>query len=515
MESTRNLILQVQVGSYLAVFGIDSQTCKKTKHEFIYTNFLKEPDTVKLFENIGNIVSFKQVKAILLDCKEFSSFEIAYKFRQEFYEFCKKHGIFYLYIPSSIVFEAFAAIFHTKTMVKEGEEVLVIFNFIPMFPDGLSFIREKNGYRKLDGHKSTRQMLTQPWKREFMGNCKPQKVVVLQLWDTDADGFKKCFKEYHPIVITQDDDCSINHVGVVAKALHYMDEYPNEYDTVLQSEVNMHVCVGYKNIIKVTKETVLPFKESVIVEVNPTKTISLHVTRDVPQSEIIQRIKMSDFTSQKVKISFAIDINSFYDFKAEPYDKTNDDGPAEIPPAAETKNERISESKKSDIKTSKERVRIVFSKQSFSVFGFENGKESFMEADIPIYIAFTAKKPIIGKDAMDVYGKKKEFVVFDIIKLCSTMNADIMSPKWGFLISKKDEIMMVTVETAEGERQSSVDFLLSLILNHGIKVFTGKKNDGKKIEELEIEFNGISANQTLKQTFEKAAENLNLKIVFC
>uniref|UniRef100_A0AC34GK62 Uncharacterized protein n=1 Tax=Panagrolaimus sp. ES5 TaxID=591445 RepID=A0AC34GK62_9BILA len=199
MASKRNLILQVQVGSYLAVFVVDSQTCKKVKQEFIETNFLKHPNTVILFKNIGNIVNFKEVKAILLDCKDFTSFESGYKFRQEFAEFCKKHQIFFLYIPSSLVFEAFAAILHTKTMVKEGEEVLVIFNFVPLLPDGVSFIREKNCYRKLDTHRSLKQMLTPQWKKEFMAACKPMKVVILQLWDTNGDGFKKCFKEYNPI----------------------------------------------------------------------------------------------------------------------------------------------------------------------------------------------------------------------------------------------------------------------------------------------------------------------------
>uniref|UniRef100_A0AC34GM70 Uncharacterized protein n=1 Tax=Panagrolaimus sp. ES5 TaxID=591445 RepID=A0AC34GM70_9BILA len=90
-----------------------------------------------------------------------------------------------------------------------------------------------------------------------------------------------------------------------------------------------------------------------------------------------------------------------------------------------------------------------------------------------------------------------------------------MNPKWGFVVSKKNDTMMVTVETEEGERQSSVDFLLALILKHGIKIFEGKKNHGKNVQKIEIEFNGFCANQTLKQTFEKAAENLNLQIVFC
>uniref|UniRef100_A0A914Y9F4 Uncharacterized protein n=1 Tax=Panagrolaimus superbus TaxID=310955 RepID=A0A914Y9F4_9BILA len=57
----------------------------------------------------------------------------------------------------------------------------------------------------------------------------------------------------------------------------------------------------------------------------------------------------------------------------------------------------------------------------------------------PIYIAFVEKKPVIGKAAMEVYGKEPQFVVYDLIKLCSISSADVTNTNWGFRLSKENE----------------------------------------------------------------------------
>ena len=88
---------------------------------------------------------------------------------------------------------------------------------------------------------------------------------------------KKLFKEFKPDVLTLDDECSIGRRGIVAKVKHCMGEKINPFNYALTSPEEMYVCIGYKNIIKVTKKTLLPFEESVIVDVNPSKSITLSI----------------------------------------------------------------------------------------------------------------------------------------------------------------------------------------------------------------------------------------------
>uniref|UniRef100_A0AC34GBG7 Uncharacterized protein n=1 Tax=Panagrolaimus sp. ES5 TaxID=591445 RepID=A0AC34GBG7_9BILA len=71
---------------------------------------------------------------------------------------------------------------------------------------------------------------------------------------------------------------------------------------------------------------------------------------------------------------------------------------------------------------------------------------------------------------------------------------------------------MVTAETVDGERRSSVVFLLAFILKHGLQII--KNENGKKMDKIEIGFDGCIPNEILKKNFEKAAALINLEIVF-
>uniref|UniRef100_A0A914PIN6 Uncharacterized protein n=1 Tax=Panagrolaimus davidi TaxID=227884 RepID=A0A914PIN6_9BILA len=161
-----------------------------------------------------------------------------------------------------------------------------------------------------------------------------------------------------------------------------------------------------------------------------------------------------------------------------------------------------------------EKVRFVFEKQHFSVFVyFENGNIDSNEKT-PIYIAFNEKRPIIGKAAFEVYSKKPQFVVFDLIKLCSISNSDIINPKWGFkLENDENESIMVEFETLEGPRRSKVEFLLALILKKGLENIS-KNGIGKDVEKIEIGFNGIELNEILENNFINAGKLLKTDIVF-
>uniref|UniRef100_A0A914QAD0 Uncharacterized protein n=1 Tax=Panagrolaimus davidi TaxID=227884 RepID=A0A914QAD0_9BILA len=116
---------------------------------------------------------------------------------------------------------------------------------------------------------------------------------------------------------------------------------------------------------------------------------------------------------------------------------------------------------------------------------------------------------------MDIYSEKPKFVVFDLIKLCSVSTEDICNPKWGFKLSKEEEtgdLLCLTFETLEGEKFSTVEFLLAFILKNGKERI--KKETGRKFEEFEIKFDGFSPNQILKKNFIEAAKLLKINTVF-
>uniref|UniRef100_A0A914Q967 Uncharacterized protein n=1 Tax=Panagrolaimus davidi TaxID=227884 RepID=A0A914Q967_9BILA len=168
--------------------------------------------------------------------------------------------------------------------------------------------------------------------------------------------------------------------------------------------------------------------------------------------------------------------------------------------------------------TNLSKARFVFEKQHFSVIVFdENGKEYILEDSdglekTPIYISFTAKRPVIGKSAMETYDKKPEFVVFDLIKLCSVEKADIENPKWGFKFLKDGETLKIQMQTLDGEKEAEPAFLLALFFRNGINRISRKF--GKRMEEIEIKFDGFIPNEILKNNFVKAGNLKKVKIVF-
>uniref|UniRef100_A0AC34GUN2 Uncharacterized protein n=1 Tax=Panagrolaimus sp. ES5 TaxID=591445 RepID=A0AC34GUN2_9BILA len=212
-----------------------------------------------------------------------------------------------------------------------------------------------------------------------------------------------------------------------------------------------------KTLIKATPFNTAPFEESAVVNLYPTKSVLFFCTFPINKpSELVQEIKLSNFKSKKVKITLKLDINSFYDLKVEPFD------------------------------------------------------ESLQKT--PICISFNEEKPIIGKAAIKIYAEKPKFVVFDLIKLCSISNPDIINPTWGFTLSKEDETIFVTMQTNEGERKSNTAFLMALILKNGKD--TIKKETGKKMKGIEIKFDGFVPNEILKKNFVEAGKLLEKSIVF-
>ena len=81
----------------------------------------------------------------------------------------------------------------------------------------------------------------------------------------------------------------------------------------------------------------------------------------------------------------------------------------------------------------------------------------------------------------------------DLIKLCSVTTDDTFNPKWGFRLSKENESLVVTMETFEGEKKATVEFLLAFIIKEGKERI--KKETKKRMKEIEIKFDGFSPNE--------------------
>uniref|UniRef100_A0AC35GPX0 Uncharacterized protein n=1 Tax=Panagrolaimus sp. PS1159 TaxID=55785 RepID=A0AC35GPX0_9BILA len=254
------------------------------------------------------------------------------------------------------------------------------------------------------------------------------------------------------------------------------------------------ILFGEKILIAVTLDRAPPLDESFIVDVDPIKTVTFSTKE--PNYAIIEKVKLSEFKCKKVKIILKVDINSFYEFKVEP----------------------VEDKKGEKSQRSSDKVRFIFDKQNFSVCIVKDDKETIITNSdgsdkTPIYIAFTEVKPIVGKAALEMVNEKPDFVVFDIIKLCSITSEDVMNPKWKFSLSKdKDGTIMVTMQTSEGERKSTVAFLLAIIFKNALKL--AKNETGKKVKDIEIKFNGFEPNETLKKNFIEAGNLMNVKTIF-
>uniref|UniRef100_A0A914P405 Uncharacterized protein n=1 Tax=Panagrolaimus davidi TaxID=227884 RepID=A0A914P405_9BILA len=131
---------------------------------------------------------------------------------------------------------------------------------------------------------------------------------------------------------------------------------------------------------------------------------------------------------------------------------------------------------------------------------------------IPLYISFMEKKPVIGESAAKVAEKNPDFVVYDLMKICSIKfeNAD---PKWPFkLIRNYNNEMLVEFETSNGPRRAGPDFLLAIVFNHCLKLI--EKETGEKLEEIGIEFDGFEKKEDFVPCF-MLLKRLMLSQIFC
>uniref|UniRef100_A0AC34FZ35 Uncharacterized protein n=1 Tax=Panagrolaimus sp. ES5 TaxID=591445 RepID=A0AC34FZ35_9BILA len=504
-EKSRNFIVEVRdmlfnLNTCIRIHNINTR--KMLKKDLNYSLIIKEQD--KFFSSLPSMVLLKRVKALVFYLFEFDDIlpSKSLAFRLRCVKFCKENGIF-CFFTDEILLCPLAAVLHTKTIVSEGEGIMVI---RPMGHGTNAFmatklIREKDRYYILD---CVPHVTVEEFRDCFMGEFEPKKVFIYaepSLRDSPDNilfQLKNFFKKYDPVLLGQDKD-KLYTDAMITKVLHLLSEKISPYDVATPYDDIFDIRLdNRKTLFKAERFTILPYQKSVAVEVGAAKSVSLFQETTEVAPECIKEIQLASFTSKKVKITLKIDYNAIPEFSVEKESINND---KELP-------------------TDPEKAQFIFGKQHFSVSVYdENGKEYILEDSdgldkTPIYISFVEKKPVIGKVAMEAYGSNPKFVVFDLIKLCSVDSADIMNPKWEFRFFKDEDgkYLKVKLETFEGEKDADTAFLLALIIRNGLKRILTKV--GKMMEEIEIGFDGFVANKILKDNFIKAAGLMKVKIVF-
>uniref|UniRef100_A0AC35ERK8 Uncharacterized protein n=1 Tax=Panagrolaimus sp. PS1159 TaxID=55785 RepID=A0AC35ERK8_9BILA len=502
MASSRNLVLHVQYLTKVDSYNI--QTKQKDHQEFFdgYANF---------FDRLQSGYNLKHVKAIAFTFmdSEFYNFVEFYNIRLKCREFCEKHQIFYLFFDYDL-FLSFSPISQAKTMVKEGEKVMVFLLDFPCLPPPLTFIRQNKSYRCVNTVCSKFPPFTQQWQDDMFQGLNPKKIIFAKdHGSSELEKAQKFFKSYNPIVVDFDIEGAHTMDTIVNKVLHLMDEKDDPYDVEVPFLEKFEIRYDGKTLIEAGETEAVPFERSVIVNVVPKKSVSMYASFQY-HPELVKEVKLSEFKTKKVKVTLKLDINSFYDFKVEPFvGEEEEDAIANVAEKLHKVNidadkKTIKEEAKRDDKENGERkpplndpetveidkqvipekVQMIFDKQYFCVSYFANGKEyNVNDSD-------------------------------DLIKLCSVSIADIDNPKWESKLSKeeKEESLFLTFEAFEGKTKSAVKLLLAIILKNGYDRI--KKETGKKFEEIEIKFDGFSPNEILKKNFIEAGKLFNVKIVF-
>uniref|UniRef100_A0A914PDA8 Uncharacterized protein n=1 Tax=Panagrolaimus davidi TaxID=227884 RepID=A0A914PDA8_9BILA len=263
---------------------------------------------------------------------------------------------------------------------------------------------------------------------------------------------------------------------------HLMDGSEPEY--MIKYFCNTEFTISPPSVI-CTNGDLLPFQKSVIRNI---KTANQFLTLSETKSGEIKRINLNQYFSQKIKITFTLDIDMFYDIKVESL------GPLVSPSIEHVLKKSLKVSNDEKIKIKK---------------AINDGLTEF-----PLYISFAEEKPITGKAAFEVLKEKPTFIICDLVKLSSKNVHEIKASKWPFKLTKDSENeTFVEFDTFRGRRKTSPDFFIGMILKFALRVI--EKETEKKFEEIGIEFQGFGiSKESFVECFEKAAKRINLKLTF-
>uniref|UniRef100_A0A914Y572 Uncharacterized protein n=1 Tax=Panagrolaimus superbus TaxID=310955 RepID=A0A914Y572_9BILA len=362
-------------------------TGKMLKKELNYSLIIKEQE--KFFSSLPSLIQLHRVKAFVFHLFEFDDIlpSKSYAFRLRCVEFCKENGIF-CFFTDEVLLCPLAAILHTKTIVDEGQGILVI---RPMGHGTNAFmatklIREKDRYYILD---CAPHITVEEYRDIFMDDFVPKKVFIFnetRVRESPDNILFKLKNYFNDAIFLSDDKEKLYTDAMFTKVLHLLGEKISPYDIAVAYVDIFDIRLdSRKTLFKVERFSILPYEKSVVIDTSAAKSVSLfQETTEVPP-ECLKEIPFASIKSKKLKITLKIDYNSIPEFTVE------------------------EESIKKEFPSNPEKARFVFSKQYFSVKIYdENEKEYVLEDSegldkTPIYISFTEKKPIIGKSAMEAY----------------------------------------------------------------------------------------------------------------
>uniref|UniRef100_A0A914QL95 Uncharacterized protein n=1 Tax=Panagrolaimus davidi TaxID=227884 RepID=A0A914QL95_9BILA len=475
-----------------------------------FPNCFKNPQLCSEFiKNILALIPLEEIKAIAFIFqrdKEPITAELILK--RKLRDFFQEHEIF-CHFPQLETASMNAALLNIKPKVKEGECIAVIDDpWLDMVRCRI-FRKKRNFYPFCDSYEFSFDqlpdvrriiLLRHKLKHIIYHTCPNNSSFFIKFGISDTlKDVQNVFSDIRFSILQKSiNDAFSDAIPGIIK--HLMDG--NEPKYMINHFCNTEFTISPSSVI-CTNGDHLPFQKSVIRNI---KTANQFLTLSEKESGEIKRINLNQYFSQKIKITFTLDIDMFYDIKVESL------GPLVLPSVEHVLEKSLKVS-------NGEKIKIVFTQNHFLIFVLTNGKKKAIKnsdglTEFPLYISFAEEKPITGKAAFEVLEEKPTFVIYDLVKLSSKNVHEIKASNWPFKLTKdSDNETFVEFDTFRGRRKTSPDFFIGMILKFALGVI--EKKTEKKFEEIGIEFQGFGiSKENFVECFEKAAKRINLKLTF-
>uniref|UniRef100_A0AC34FM97 Uncharacterized protein n=1 Tax=Panagrolaimus sp. ES5 TaxID=591445 RepID=A0AC34FM97_9BILA len=484
-------------------------------------NIIKDVNSPsKFFQELSTLFPLKRIKAFVMVLMDFTnpSIQLQTAFKKRCQDICKQNGIFF-YSPLFASASLFCALLSTKTLINEGEYVIIINSDVGR--------THRNVVKRIDGKYRLQEagIIDVPVNRKglkerIFGSHKSSKVILMTIFPNHVTqnsdelnrfvSLKSALKGCNFEVMKK---CFLENMLEVATNLyqHLADEKKSDFYVTPCCYEMIGANYNKKWIIKADGTTELPFEGTAVIDIVRHNNlldsgVSLYGNVDTNLT-CLEKLYLTRFKSKKAKVTLQIDINMIYDFKVEEYNA--DSATTEV---AEKLDAKLS------IKNTVEKAKVIFGKNDFSIIVWEKGskktlKDSNGSTKIPYYVAFNEEIPVIGEAAKIVLKTKPTFVVYDLFKLSCMENINEKDPKWPFNVTKnKDDEILVDFETFRGRRKTRPGFLLALLFKHCLKVIMDETGD--MLTDLEVGFNGLETENKLIFNFLEAAKSSKVNLLF-
>uniref|UniRef100_A0A914XU04 Uncharacterized protein n=1 Tax=Panagrolaimus superbus TaxID=310955 RepID=A0A914XU04_9BILA len=294
--------------------------------------------------------------------------------KEKFREICEKYDIFW-HFPSEEIIMLNGTLFNLKPNVKEGEciAVMVAGLHVPC-----RIVKRVGKYFSMvDSYDFTIPELSN--SKHTISIKHKLKHVIFVNYSTDGKYFKdfglvdsidKIRKAFSGVEVSFLEK-NIHDAGVDAMPgmiRYLMDGKEPEYMTRYFCETEFTL----SSLIKCKNGDPLPFDKTVIYDVKKNNFITLCETK----SGCIKRIDLNKYNAAKVKITFELDIDMFYNLQIEPIGPTLPQEPLE-----RTLKEKL------NIQLN-DKAKIVFTQNYFSLFILKKGKKKVVCLPVSIFIIF-------------------------------------------------------------------------------------------------------------------------------